>query len=291
MDEIKLNTFIVVSRTGSFTSAAEELYLTPISVKKQIDSLETELGDKLFLRKATGCTLTPSGELFLIHAKKIVEDIETAKREIENISINNRGEILAGHNITFNYKFVGSLSTGFSESHENCIIQFQKYPRKDLVDLLLKRQINCIFAESTLIEEKDTLNIDFYPLVSLPVYAIMAKNNPSANNGSFSIEQLQDKEIYVSKALRPETVDLISNAASSFAYIDETDRNILFNRIIKGAIEIYPRQFSYYSCIPLNVDPVVIGIYTLKNQSELIDQMVVYAKDYINKYEEADEIM
>ncbi|MDO5133278.1 MAG: LysR family transcriptional regulator, partial [Eubacteriales bacterium] len=45
-----LDTFIIVAETGSFTKAAEKLYITHTAVRKQINQLEANLGVNLFDR-------------------------------------------------------------------------------------------------------------------------------------------------------------------------------------------------------------------------------------------------
>ncbi|KJK05601.1 MULTISPECIES: LysR substrate-binding domain-containing protein [Pseudomonas] len=54
--------FEAVVRTGSFTRAASELYLTQSAVSKQIKLLEEQLGAVLFERRARGIALTSAGE-------------------------------------------------------------------------------------------------------------------------------------------------------------------------------------------------------------------------------------
>ena len=292
MEENKLRTFITVCEEGSFTRTADLLYLSPVAVKNQIDSLEEELGEKLLYRKPTGCQLTPVGEVFRKQALIILDAIDTAFHEVEKAAISIRGEILAGHNITFNYKFVGSLSTGFSEAYDK-IIQFQKYPKEELVDLLIKHQINCIFAESTLCDDPDKYGLEFHPLVALPVYAIMRKGHALSNHENLSIEQLEDQEIYTSSTLGKLALDQLKQVSPEKVFlIEETDRNILFNRIIKGAVELYPRSFSYYCCVPMNIQPVLIGIYTLKNPSQIMKDMLAYTREFINNSgTEIEELM
>ena len=50
----RLETFIKVAECGSFTKAADELYITPTAVMKQINALEGELSAKLFERTNHG---------------------------------------------------------------------------------------------------------------------------------------------------------------------------------------------------------------------------------------------
>lgn len=61
----RFQTCIRAARCGSLTRAAEELFLSKQAVKKQIDSLEAELGFPLFLRSSRGLALTEAGERFL----------------------------------------------------------------------------------------------------------------------------------------------------------------------------------------------------------------------------------
>ena len=57
----QLETFIRVADAGSFNKAAEESYITPTAIIKQINLLEDSLGVKLFKRTRRGLTLTKAG--------------------------------------------------------------------------------------------------------------------------------------------------------------------------------------------------------------------------------------
>jgi len=58
MNDKQLQSFITVAKLGSFSKAADELFLSKQALKKQIDSLERELCFTLFSRSAQGMTLT-----------------------------------------------------------------------------------------------------------------------------------------------------------------------------------------------------------------------------------------
>ena len=58
----QLETFLRVADAGSFNKAAEELFITPPAVIKQITSLESGLGVKLFIRSPRGLKLTEAGK-------------------------------------------------------------------------------------------------------------------------------------------------------------------------------------------------------------------------------------
>ncbi|MFM8321903.1 MAG: LysR family transcriptional regulator [Chloroflexota bacterium] len=66
--------FLKVVETGSFSAAADALYLSQSSLSKQIIALEKELGFILFDRSKRKIGLTAGGKAFLPHAQAIEAD-------------------------------------------------------------------------------------------------------------------------------------------------------------------------------------------------------------------------
>jgi len=82
-------TFITVADSGSFSKAAGKLFITTVSVMKQINSLENRIGVKLLARSNRGVRLTKAGREVYKTAKKIIElsdntvkKLQAAKKEI-----------------------------------------------------------------------------------------------------------------------------------------------------------------------------------------------------------------
>ena len=69
----QLDTFIHVADAGSFNRAAEESYITPTAVIKQINLLEASLGVKLFERTHRGLILTKAGKSLYQDTKYIIQ--------------------------------------------------------------------------------------------------------------------------------------------------------------------------------------------------------------------------
>lgn len=69
----QLETFIRVADAGSFNKAAEQSYITPTAVIKQINLLEADLDVKLFERTHRGLTLTKAGMSLYNDAKYVVQ--------------------------------------------------------------------------------------------------------------------------------------------------------------------------------------------------------------------------
>ena len=88
----QLETFLRVADAGSFNKAAEESFITPTAVIKQINLLEESLGVKLFDRSHRGLTLTKAGRSMYQDAKYIIQycrdsvtRAKNAMQEDENI--------------------------------------------------------------------------------------------------------------------------------------------------------------------------------------------------------------
>ena len=68
----QIETFIKVADAGSFNKAAEELYITPTAVIKQINLLESSLNLVLFERTHRGLILTNAGKSLYQDAKYVL---------------------------------------------------------------------------------------------------------------------------------------------------------------------------------------------------------------------------
>lgn len=68
-----LDTFIAVADCGSFTKAAEQLYISPTAVMKQMNTLERHLDLKLINRTPTGIRPTAAGEIIYRDAKFMID--------------------------------------------------------------------------------------------------------------------------------------------------------------------------------------------------------------------------
>ena len=73
MYNLQLDTFLRVADAGSFNKAAEESFITPTAVIKQINLLEDSLGVKLFDRTHRGLHLTKAGHSLYQDSKYIIQ--------------------------------------------------------------------------------------------------------------------------------------------------------------------------------------------------------------------------
>lgn len=82
MDITLARTFLEIVDCGNFVRAAERLHVTQTAVSVRVQSLESQLGRKLFVRNKAGATLTPAGEQFLRYAPLLIQVWERARQQV-----------------------------------------------------------------------------------------------------------------------------------------------------------------------------------------------------------------
>lgn len=82
MDIQLIKTFLEVSATGSFGSAASRLFVTQSAVSLRIQRLEDSLGRTLFTRSKAGADLTPAGREFEGYAMSLLKIWEEARQQV-----------------------------------------------------------------------------------------------------------------------------------------------------------------------------------------------------------------
>jgi DNA-binding transcriptional LysR family regulator len=80
--EARLRAFAAVAREGSFSRAAESLYVSQPAISKHVASLEAETGAQLVLRNRRGASLTPAGELLADYVLRAEALLANARRAL-----------------------------------------------------------------------------------------------------------------------------------------------------------------------------------------------------------------
>jgi DNA-binding transcriptional LysR family regulator len=79
----QLRYFLSACRHGSFTGAADALYIAQPSLAEQIRRLERELGVRLFVRTGRRLRLTDSGTRLRTHAERVIAAVEAAESAVK----------------------------------------------------------------------------------------------------------------------------------------------------------------------------------------------------------------
>jgi DNA-binding transcriptional LysR family regulator len=98
MELDQLRGFLAVARMGSFTRAAEELFLTQPALSLRIKALEKGLGEPLFERQGRRLLLTPAGRILLRQSERILDLVGQTTAEIDALGGLTGGRLVVGTN-------------------------------------------------------------------------------------------------------------------------------------------------------------------------------------------------
>src|SRR3989304_6195749 len=94
MDARQLEIFVKVAELGSFSKAAEALFLTQPTVSEHIRGLEEELGVRLLDRLGRGAAPTKAGQLLLGYGRRILELHREARQALDQFQGRMSGELV-----------------------------------------------------------------------------------------------------------------------------------------------------------------------------------------------------
>jgi DNA-binding transcriptional LysR family regulator len=83
MDFRNLRYFVAVAEERGFRRAAQRLHVSQPAVSQQVRKLEEDLGVQLIERTPRRVALTPAGEAFLVEARRILQQVDHARRSLE----------------------------------------------------------------------------------------------------------------------------------------------------------------------------------------------------------------
>ena len=107
MDLRELYYLNALAEEQSISKAAERLYIAQASLSQFLRQFEAQLGSPIFVRTNKGIRPTPSGKVFLSHAKHILKEYQQAQQEFWD------NENTVGGTVFFGVSSFRSIRIGF----------------------------------------------------------------------------------------------------------------------------------------------------------------------------------
>ena len=119
----QLDAFVKVADLGSFSKAAESMYISPPAIIQQINLLEASCGFKLFLRSNHGVKLTPAGRSLYEDAKTIIRLSQEALAKARRLAESAETTVRIGTSLLYKCRLLPDLWTQVSVSHPELKIE------------------------------------------------------------------------------------------------------------------------------------------------------------------------
>lgn len=195
-----LKYFLTVAEIGNITKAANSMHLTQPTLSRQLQDLEKELGQKLFIRGNHNVTLTPEGIILRKRAEEIIELVEKTENEFISIKEEISGDIYIGAGETKSISLISDVMATLKKDYPKIKFHIVSGDSEDLSEKLDKGLLDfCIFIEP--------FDVEMYPqkynylnLGEKDVWGILLRNDdPLAKKESVEIQDLLDLPLLISR--------------------------------------------------------------------------------------------
>ncbi len=147
--------FMAVCESESINLAAERLYISPQGLSSVINKIEKELGAELFVRSRAGTYLTEYGEVFKLHAAKMLDHYEDARRELAHIRDEKESRLRLGYAFGALSDLATDLPMQFQELHQEYKIEYMELPDRIVEDFVSRGELDIGFTSTLEPEEFD----------------------------------------------------------------------------------------------------------------------------------------
>lgn len=167
----KLEIFASVVQSGSFSAAAQRLYMTQPAVSQHIQDLENSLGTSLFIRGRRGVTLTSQGDKLYDYTQRILLLVAEAESEVTNVENLAEGQISIGATPGVSVYLMPDWIHAFRTKYPNLNVSLQTGVTTQNVIGVMEHKLDIAIVEGELdkINRKGLGNLTIRPVKMLVV--------------------------------------------------------------------------------------------------------------------------
>lgn len=191
-----LRTFVAVADHGGFAAASVHLYRSQGRISSYIAALERDLGVQLFDRRQRPVRLTAAGEVFIDHARSVVDGVETGRAAIAAVETRVRGDVALATYPSAGATYVPEVLRRFSRDFPGI--------RPDLfeqgahgIDLALDEGSALVAIRPTLPPPPQTLALDSELLWREPMCVVVPEGHPLAGHDFVDLADLNGEHLVI----------------------------------------------------------------------------------------------
>lgn len=211
-----LRYFIAVAEELHFGRAAERLRISQPPLSQQIQSLEEQIGARLFARNNRNVSLTQAGALFLKESYQILAQVNSASEKAGRLHRGESGELTIG--FTSSAPFISTVSKNlqaFRQLHPQVHIKMREVNSRQQIEPLLDGRFDLGVMRNTRLPEA----LQYRLLLREPLVAVVHEESPLADlpSGSVKFSSLAEQPFVffsreVGTALYDEILALLTRA-------------------------------------------------------------------------------
>lgn len=196
MDFKKLQYFVEIANSGSFTKAAAKLLVAQPAISKSIQKLEEELQLTLFDRSEKAVALTPEGRALLIHARAILSRIEEAHKEMEELRGLEKGEIRIGLPSMFGSYYFPQIIKEFKKKYPALTITVVEAGTLEVQKLLDRKEVDIGIVA---LGDHHQEHHEVIPLLREEMVVCLPAGHPLAERSAIQLQEILSEPLVLFK--------------------------------------------------------------------------------------------
>ncbi|KAB0567809.1 LysR family transcriptional regulator [Pseudomonas palleroniana] len=189
----QLRYFVEIADSGSFSAAAERLFVAQSALSRQIKELETQLQTPLFERTARQPRLTAAGEAFYPRARNLLNELLKASEMATQVGHGQLGTLRLSHSSTV--PMSGPLLQGISTWLERCpgvSVDIAKLSSEAQLEEIANGRLDVGLLRLPVLRQREGVQVE--PLYSEQLLLAVPPNHPLARtDGPIDWAQLKDE--------------------------------------------------------------------------------------------------
>lgn len=199
LDLYKLQIFLTVVQEGSFSAAAEKLYMTQPAVSQHMKELETSLGRALFQRGWRGVQLTSHGEVLRDYSVKIFDLVAAAEGALIDVEKLTSGRISIGATPGIAIYLAPDWVQQFRALYPSLTVALQTGVTSQVVSQVLGQHIDLGFVEGEL-DDQPSPRLGSLILEEVEQQVVVGFKHPFWERSSLSVDDLRGQSMIVRQA-------------------------------------------------------------------------------------------
>lgn len=184
----QLKYIVTIADELNITKASQKLYVSQPSLSQCIQSIEQELGAKIFERNTTPLKITYAGEVYINWARGILNSTEDIKKQISDISGNKSTKLIIGISPYRSTCILPPVIKELKKEYPNCTIIVEEHPTTILHTMMEEGQIDILIDTP----HPNTLDYTSIPLIKENILIELPKSW-EIEGEEISISKLSEK--------------------------------------------------------------------------------------------------
>jgi DNA-binding transcriptional LysR family regulator len=187
----QLKVFLAVAKHGSFSRAAEDIGSSQSAVSLAIRHVEAELGVKLLDRTTRQVRLTTVGETLVATGARLLNELDTALRELRDIGVQHRGTVAMACVPSIARSLMPRCIEHCTAKWPNVTFAIEDVAAKEVVQKAVRGQIE-FGISSGLITESE---LEIHKLMTDPFLLVCRRDDPLASKRTVAWAQLGERSL------------------------------------------------------------------------------------------------